>query len=228
MLGEEVFMSSVYQKASKVGSCVNLNILKLQDRYLSQGRDAAKGRATLARLKRLGMDGYSQWIAVGGELFSNLPDFALDPWEEKHVLNAVIGSFRLYARHQQSESSPMALRKDDSSPEARRTRSFGWSCWKAGCEARNHNREIASGITRRLSALESTLDFDGIEFQLRGLISIIKNEQVPIDYFLLAQDLYLLQIPGYRDGVFQRWSRDYFASFNKQKSFDEISYNDVK
>ena len=203
-------MCSAYQNASIVGGYVNRKVLGFQRRYLSNGHDASEGRATLARLRKLGTAGGSLF-AAGSELFADLPDLALDPKEEKRVLNTVMAAFRLYARHQQSESVPMAIceQGDEDARNALR-RSFGWSCWKAGSAAGKRGQDKAPGIKRRLASLETASDFDGIELQLRGLISIVKTEDVPVDYFLLARDLYLLQIPSCRKDVFLRWSRDFY------------------
>lgn len=214
-------MGSVYQNASVVGGYANRKILRFQKQYLSKGREASKGRATLARLRRLGLEGGS-WLAVGGELFADLPDFALDPREEERVLNAVMATFRLYAQHQQSESDPMAFRRCEDEPqEAAARRSFGWSCWCAGFAASKRGQDKDPGIKRRLASLESVVNFGGIETQLRGLMSIVKGEGVPVDYCLLARDLYLMQVPSCRSDVFQRWARDYYLPYIDKKSQEE-------
>ena len=215
-------MCSAYENASAIGRYASQKILRFQKQYLSRGRDASKGRATLARLRRMGANGCGSWLAVGGELFADLPDFALDPWEEERVLNVVTAVFRLYAQHQQSESDPMALSKQDGEAEgAASRRSFGWSCWRAGFSAGARGQDKAPGIKRRLASLESAVDFDGIETQLRGLMSIVKSEGIPVDYYLLARDLYLLQIPSCRDDIFLRWSRDYYRPYIGKESQDE-------
>ncbi len=214
-------MGSVYQNASIVGGYANRKILRFQKQYLSKGHEASKGRATLARLRRLGSEGGS-WLAVGSELFADLPDFALDPREEERVLNAVMATFRLYAQHQQSESVPMAfLRREDEPREVAARRSFGWSCWCAGFAASKRGQDKDPGIKRRLASLESVVDFGGIETQLRGLMSIVKSEGAPVDYRLLARDLYLMQVSHCRSDVFQRWARDYYLPYIDKKSQEE-------
>ena len=217
-------MCSAYENASAIGRYANQKILQFQKQYLSKGRGASKGRATLARLRRMGTDGCGSWLIAGDELFTDLPDFALDPWEEKRALNAVTAIFRLYAQHQQSESEPMALcKQSEEAKSAAPRRSFGWSCWRAGFSADKHGQDKSPGIKRRLASLESAVDFDGIETQLRGLMSIVKSEGVPVDYYLLAQDLYLLQIPSCHDDVFLRWSRDYYRPYVGGESQDELA-----
>lgn len=215
-------MCSVYENASAIGRYANRKILQFQKQYLSKGSDASKGRATLARLRRMGTDGYGSWLTVGDELFTDLPDFVLEEWEEERVLNAVTATFRLYAQHQQSESEPMALCKQgEEVKSAASRRSFGWSCWRAGFSADKRGQDKSPGIKRRLASLESAVGFDGVEIQLRGLMSIVKNEGIPVDYYLLARDLYLLQIPACHDDVFLRWSRDYYQPYVGGESQDE-------
>ena len=44
-----------------------------------------------------------------------------------------------------------------------------------------------------------------------------KHATIPLDYWQLTYDLYLLQLAGtWRDSVLSRWSRDYFAPIEKK------------
>lgn len=66
-------------------------------------------------------------------------------------------------------------------------------------------------------AIERANDFDTVLYNVRSLIRLMKsskdNQPIQLDYGSLAEDLYLLQLPGeWRENVLSRWSRDYFTS----------------
>ena len=82
---------------------------------------------------------------------------------------------------------------------------FGWACRRI-----DENRDPSNGVQRRLACIEGAVDFDGALYQIQGLIFRLKSEGIPLDYYTLASDLYLLQFDGYRDAVFARWAKDYY------------------
>ena len=45
-------------------------------------------------------------------------------------------------------------------------------------------------------------------FRESSLVS--KNVDIPLDYYVFASDLYLLQFDVTRDGVLARWAKDYY------------------
>ncbi|OUN89451.1 MULTISPECIES: type I-E CRISPR-associated protein Cse2/CasB [Enorma] len=199
-------MSSLYERANKVALFVQRKIVNLQRAYVNKGAGAAQARATLARLRRLGMPGGASWISVGEDLFEGICDLGLSGVDEARALGAIAASLRLYAYHQQSRTVPMAMTEAPGASRKRR-RSFGWSCRRI-----EYDREKAKGVRRRMAAIESARDLDGIEHHMRALIMLMRDKAVQVDYFLLACDLYLLQIPSARSDVFMRWSKDYFTA----------------
>lgn len=197
---------SIYRDASAIGAYVYAKVDRLQHSLLNSGSDSS-ARASLARLRRLGSPGGGAWITAGAELFEGLPELGLTAGTEKRMLNAIRASLKLYALHQQSKQQPMALRKvQDQDVAGSLRRSFGWSCRQIEIDL-----DKADGVLRRMTSLEAAKDFDGMEYVLRGLIQLMRNKEVPVDYYLLARDLYLVQFDSLRDEVFMRWSRDYYA-----------------
>ncbi len=205
---------SVFQDAHLIGVYVARKIAKLQASFLSSGSGSAAARASLARLRRLDQPSGGVWAAAGSELFQGLPDMGASRKDEERMLKAVKSALKLYAYHQQSKSMPMALIKPDDEDEGTvRRRSFGWSC-----RAIEFDLEESSGVVRRMAALESARDISGIVNGLRSLIQLMRANDMPVDYYQLARDLYLLQFDGCRSEVFMRWSRDYYRSYSKQKN----------
>lgn len=197
---------SIYQDARAIGAYAAGKVAKLQAMYLGGGSAATAARASLARLRRLDTPGGGAWVITGGEIFEDLPDLDLSVGDERKMLRAVKATLKLYAIHQQSKQKPMAVTERGGDAPTGSRRSFGWSC--GGIKPRLEN---AKGVIRRLSSIESAKDFDGIEYGLRCLITLMKPEDVRVDYYQLARDLYLLQFDFARQDVFMRWSRDFYA-----------------
>lgn len=197
-------------------------IVPLQEAYLgANNAHSAWARATLAKLRRLDAVGDGSWFLLGDQLFDRWPAEKLAALEassrdEELLLRAVKGALSLYSLHQQSSKSACALVRRQNEPveeyKIRRNRAGFGKC----CRRIEPDLDEAKGVWRRLKAIESTDEFDRVLYGLRGLIQLIKSsdgaEIDGLDYYALAQDLYLLQLPGgWRDNVFSRWSKEYLS-----------------
>lgn len=214
---------SIKDEAEIVARFVARKILQLQGGH-GKAPTSSSSRATLARLRRLGMPGCS-WMAVGSDLFDEWPEFSFPERcrerNEERVANAIVGTLRLYAYHQQSKQVSMTLlSKGPESGDCRtglRRRSFGWSCWLL-----EPDPEKAKGIRRRMASIEATNDFEGMEHHLRGLVMMMRSKDVKVDYWSLARDLYLMQFESAREGVFIRWAQDYYAPKRQVEAFSDL------
>lgn len=207
-------MPSLYDRANEVALFAQRKIARLQRAYVGKGSDAADARASLARLRRLGMPGGASWVSVGEDLFEGLLDLGLSETDERRALRAITAALRLYAYHQQSKDSPMAIVSSSEETGSQR-RSFGWSCRRI-----EYDKDKAKGVRRRMAAIEGTRDMDGIEHHMRALIMLMKGEGVRVDYYRLTRDLFLLQFPNARGDVFLRWGRDYFTTVSDEAAAD--------
>lgn len=201
---------SVYREASAIGACADGKIRRLQTMYLSGSSLASEARATLARLRRPGH--VSRWMVEGAVLMDDLPDLGLSARGEERMITAIRVALELYAWHQQSRVVPMAFVPE----QGDRRRSFGHSCRLV-----EPDLDDAAGIRRKLAAVESAAGLSEMEHQLRGLIALMRGKNVQVDYRTLAADLYLLQGEKTREGVFMRWSRDYYSAPHDQEKQDE-------
>lgn len=209
-------MLSLYERAHEVALFTQRKIARLQRSYVGKGSDAADARASLARLRRLGMPGGTSWASVGEDLFEGLLDLGLSEADEKRALRTITAALRLYAYHQQSKDSLMAI--TSSSEQTNLRRSFGWSC-----RCIEFDKEKARGVRRRMASIEGVRDMDGIERHMRALIMLMRDKGVRVDYYLLTRDLFLLQFPSARGDVFMRWGRDYFTTVSDEATTDEVA-----
>ena len=210
-------MPSLYERAHEVALFTQRKIVRLQRAYVGKGSDAADARASLARLRRLGMPGGTSWASVGEDIFEGLLDLALSEADERRALRAITAALGLYAYHQQSKDSPMAITASSGETDSRR-RSFGWSCRRI-----EHDKDKAKGVRRRMASIEGMRDMDGVECHMRALIMLMRDKGVRVDYYLLTRDLFLLQFPSARGDVFMRWGRDYFTTVSDEATTDEVA-----
>ena len=210
-------MPSLYERAHEVALFTQRKIARLQRAYVGKGSDAADARASLARLRRLGVPGGTSWAFVGEGIFEGLLDLHLSEADERRALRAITTALRLYAYHQQSKDSPMAITSSPKEADARR-HSFGWSCRRI-----EYDKDKAKGVRRRMAAIEGLRDMDGIEHHMRALIMLMRDKGVRVDYYQLTRDLFLLQFPSARGDVFMRWGRDYFTTVSDEATTDKTA-----
>jgi CRISPR system Cascade subunit CasB len=195
-------MATVTEASYEVGRCVSQKIGKLQSGYL-QGLSSS--RATLARLRKLDTPGGGSWMVVGEEIFSQLPDFGLGRESDQKALKSIKAALKLYAIHQQSKNTPMAVFPQKGSGQLG---SFGRACHLITL---GNGDEGSVGVRRRMASVEAASDLTGAETCLRSLVRQMKAKDIPLDYGSLARDLFLIQFENAREGVFLRWARDYYA-----------------
>lgn len=78
-------------------------------------------------------------------------------------------------------------------------------------------------VKRRLDSLITASSFTGISYYLRALVNLLRRADIPLDYAMLARDLYYLQIPGSAERVKLRWGQDFYKvnSLNENEGSQE-------
>lgn len=208
--------------AREAGRLANSKIASIQCRYTGQNNAAsARARAELAQLHKINGSNNDSWFATDGLILEGwsrerMEQFGASESDEGRVFCALKKTLGLYALHQQSKPIGCAiLRNKDESDEDFRARAARASFGRA-CRLIEPELDEAACVRRRLMAIERANDFDAVLYNVRSLIRLMKsskNDQlIRLDYWALAKDLYLLQLPGgWQENVISRWSRDYFT-----------------
>ncbi|MEU9891034.1 type I-E CRISPR-associated protein Cse2/CasB [Sphaerisporangium sp. NPDC051011] len=182
-----------------IGEITGAYITELQRGYL-QDRPAAV--AALAQLRRgagkVPEDVPELWGVTGTEnLFAEdveLPGHAKDKAEAAHFL-----AVTLYALHQQS-------RPDKGMHRRHRDAELG-----AAVRQLMPNGDIDEAIRRRFVRVGTATTRDALASRLREMISLLRGKSIPLDYALLAGQLYQAQLPDGMRKVRQSWGRSFHA-----------------
>ena len=81
--------------------------------------------------------------------------------------------------------------------------------------------EDEARIKRRFDAVLTSQSPHELANHLRGLVQLLRDAGIPLDYPLLGTDIYRFQFPTLRDGVRLQWGRDYY------RQPDQIKENDI-
>lgn len=103
----------------------------------------------------------------------------------------------VYAFHQQSATGPM---HEDGE-------GLGIAVSRLAASATSPD-----AVRRRFSALGAAMTYDATVYHLRGLVGLLKQKKLPLDYGLLADDLLAFRWPDGRDRVRARWGREFYRA----------------
>ncbi|CAL9672592.1 hypothetical protein SUDANB15_07512 (plasmid) [Streptomyces sp. enrichment culture] len=177
-----------------------------QEGYL---KDRSPAVAALARLRR----GAGREAGETPDLWSlidtdplHTPAEGTRPLSEQELVraeNALHAALTLWAFHQQSRSTPMHRRHTRERP--------------GGLGAAVRRLMPADGVDepvrKRLVRAGTVPDLVTLTQRLRDIVALLRRDDIPLDYGLLAGQLYLWQWPDGPAAVRRRWGR----SFHEQR-----------
>jgi len=174
-------------------------------------REESYSRSTLAKLRRgVGRSPGSMpdiWDFTLGDLPESWLSQSGDPTPFEWAAHIAITLFALHQQGKDIRQSPMSESGGSLGSAVRRLIS-------------SRGAESESAIKRRFDTVITSSSAEELAFHLRGLISLIKSEGIPLDYPRLAGDLLRFQFQDQRDKVRLLWGQDYY--FNRKRE-DEIS-----
>lgn len=173
--------------------------IKYQISRLSGSNNEAAARATLAKLRRgIGNEPGSMpelWDVTLNGLDESLSSKDGAPTKGEWAVHTAL---TLYALHQQgADMHQHAMSKDKYS--------LGTSLRKL-----IKNEEDEKRVKRRFDAAATSDSLAEFSHHLRGLIQLLKSQNIPLDYPALAEELYWFQLPEARDSIRLRWGRDFY------------------
>ena len=184
---------------------VSQQIMKLYN------RDNSWSKAALAKLRR----GIGKDLGEMPELFEYVLEGLPEEFYEKSknemekAEKAIYQTLTLFAFHQQGKSDFMCKQE------------HGQSLGNAIRILINRDIDKEVAIKRRFDKILTAANIEELAVHSRGMIGLLKDGNIPIDYVNYANDLYWFQDPEYKKRVVLKWSKDYFRFNEKGENSDE-------
>ena len=181
-------------------------------------------RAALARLRR----GIGKEPGELPELFEYFLEGMTEELygrgdEASYPERAIYTALTLFALHQQGKEQPMNMGWNVGSKDK------GNSLGAAVGLLVNRDKDREPAFKRRFDAVITADVFTELAHHARGMIQLLKAEDITLDYPCLADDLFWYQFDELRNRVRLRWGEDYYrfvwrsAAIENKEEQDEES-----
>ena len=163
--------------------------------------NAGRVRAQLAMLRRGVGRKPGDMPDLWGLLFADMPEEMMSRTAEPTAAEwAAYTALTLYATHQQGTEI---------------NRQNMHTCQDAGRLGKAVARLVKNAddrerIARRFNAFATASDMTEAAHHLRGLIQLLRVEEIPLNYIRLAGDLYRFENPEYAPDVRLSWGQDFY------------------
>ncbi len=176
-------------------------------------------RAELAQLRRGVGHAPGEIPELWGSFLAEMPEELQGVKTASHAEWAIYLALTYYALHQQGNETNMNRE--------------GYGLGRAVRELAERNTSVqdweSSSVLRRFNALATAKDIHEISHHLRGLIQLLRSAKgggIPLDYPLLAAELYGLQcdrskFPHISADIKLRWGQDLYRNKNEEASETE-------
>ena len=163
-------------------------------------------KSALARLRRsLG----KEFGTMPEVLEYVLPEQELSeyPWQEKQIEIALYTALTLYAFHQQGKNDCVSVDLSENEQAVSNKNTFGHAIRKLASVSKN-----PEGVLRRFNQVLTANDLLELANHARGLVSLLKQNKIVLDYPLFAVNLYHFQQIEMRKNVILSWGKDFYMN----------------
>ncbi len=175
-----------------------VRFMHLKLNWLISGLPDNTARASFARLRRGAGHIPGEIPQIWGDFLLDLPDELLGTKTKISAAEwSVYIALTLFAMHQQGKDrKTQPMHKEGISLGAAANRLI-------------QTEDDRQRIANRFYPVATASDTEELSNRLRGLVTLLKSEDIPLDYVMLAKDLYLFQHPDYNSSVKLNWGRDF-------------------
>ncbi len=173
-------------------------------------RDTGRGKAALANLRR----GVGKMPGEFPEIWRVFLEKMPEAWMRKDGVPSreewsIYITLTMFALHQQGRYHSMQLEGE----------SLGKAIRKLVDEEVEGDEKR---VLRRFNPLVTATDMVEVSYHLRGLIQLLRSKELPLDYGMLAEDLFLFQIPERQSRVQLRWGQDFYRNNTKNAEGEKL------
>jgi CRISPR system Cascade subunit CasB len=170
-------------------------------------------RASLARLRRGAGKPPGEtpeaWDVTLGDLPEELFRRGKTPENEPTYAEwAIHTALTLYALHKQGKSDSMNQERREEKGKT----VYGNSLGTALRQLVNPDKGNEPAIKKRFDTIATSKDLAELSYHAKGLIQLLRANDIPLDYPRFAADLYSYQFSDNRNGLRLRWGEDFWRN----------------
>ena len=166
--------------------------------FLQEGKDGGENKAVVANLRRgVGCEP-GELPQLFGIILMDMPEkfMSEDGVPTKEEWSCYI-ALTLYALHQQGNEM------GNRSMHTEERIDLGTAMWELASSYEDSNAE--QRMLQRMRMLSTSADMKELSYHLRGVVQLLKSKGIPLNYRILAADLYELQCLDGKKHVHLRW-----------------------
>ena len=86
-------------------------------------------------------------------------------------------------------------------------------------ELKNASKDVNAEerLLKKLRSIATAMDMKGFSYHMRGLVKLFANNNIELNYILLATDIYEWQFEDSRNVVNLRWGQDYYRKSKEEE-----------
>lgn len=176
--------------------------------------DIGAGKAALANLRRGIGHEPGELPQLFGTILMDMPEsFMSDNGKASKEEWSCYIALTLYAMHQQGFDAK------NSSMHTQEEISIGRALARLASASDDANAE--DRMLQKLHAFATSVDMKEASYHLRNMIQLLCSKGIPVNYAMLAADLYEFQFPDGKNRVNLRWGQDFY----REKYHNETKEN---
>ena len=165
-----------------------------------RNKENGSGKAELAALRRGVGRRPGELPELTGTFLNEMPEELMGHTDAPSSAEwAVYTALTLYALHQQGQNQPMHLEGQKLGTAIRYLMPSGMP-------------EDNPPILARFNQMAASADIAEQAQHLRGIVTLLRANSIPLDYIDLADDLYRYQFEDNRNSLRLKWGRDFYRT----------------
>jgi CRISPR system Cascade subunit CasB len=176
-------------------------------------------KAALAKLRRGAGRQPGEMPELWGFFLQDLPEQWQGQRDPSRAEWAIYGALTLFALHQQGHAGAAEWMHQPGQLLGKALRKL-----VSALDGDRDSRE--NRVRQRMNRLAGSMDIADLIIQMRSVVKLLGSNGIGLDYAALADDLYWMQFPEFKNGVKLRWGQDFYSGQNEEAENEKEAEND--
>jgi CRISPR system Cascade subunit CasB len=195
-------------KMSRGDTVYNYMASKIE--YINSLSETGQGKALLAKLRHGVGEKPGESVQLWGIVFDKMPEELLGKREASNAEWAIYTALTLYALHRQGKVENVNAK--------------GVSVGSAAAQLVKSDEDLER-VINRLNVVATSVTIQDLAYRLKGVIQLLRNGDIKLDYARLAKEIYLFGNPDDSASVKLSWGRDFYKERTKKEEANKGKTN---